>query len=171
MALQIFAKIMTMSMNFLVARFVQKEVYGYANIQLHLFYSMILFYSKEAVRKSCQRELHLSTAHSRPTINRSALNLVLLSLPRQLLLSLLTYLFVTHFYPPPLAHFRLSLFLTCFSALLENLCEPFYLVILQRMEMSKRVKAEGLAIFVKSILLYMLISLYKDSGLLAFAGA
>jgi len=57
MALQIFAKIMTMSMNFLVARFVQKEVYGYANIQLHLFYSMILFYSKEAVRKSCQREL------------------------------------------------------------------------------------------------------------------
>jgi hypothetical protein len=32
MALQIFAKVMTMSMNFLVARFVQKEIYGYANI-------------------------------------------------------------------------------------------------------------------------------------------
>jgi hypothetical protein len=32
MALQIFAKVMTMSLNFLVARLVEKEVYGYANI-------------------------------------------------------------------------------------------------------------------------------------------
>jgi hypothetical protein len=32
MILQIFAKIMTMGLNFLVARFVQKEVYGYSNI-------------------------------------------------------------------------------------------------------------------------------------------
>jgi hypothetical protein len=34
MALQIFAKFMTMSLNFLVARLVQKDVYGYSNIQL-----------------------------------------------------------------------------------------------------------------------------------------
>lgn len=59
MALQIFAKVMTMSMNFLVARFVQKEIYGYANIQMQLFYSMILFYSKEAVRRACQREVQI----------------------------------------------------------------------------------------------------------------
>ena len=32
MFLQIFAKIMTMGLNFFVARFVQKEVYGYSNI-------------------------------------------------------------------------------------------------------------------------------------------
>jgi len=54
--------------------------------------------------------------------------------------------------------------------LLENLCEPFYLVILQRMDMSKRVKAEGVAIFFKSLLLYALIA-FEDIGLLAFAVA
>jgi oligosaccharide translocation protein RFT1 len=75
MALQIFAKVMTMSMNFLVARFVQKEIYGYANIQLQLFYSMILFYSKEAVRRACQREVQIE-GQSKEMIHRSALNLV-----------------------------------------------------------------------------------------------
>ena len=68
---------MTMSMNFLVARFVQKEIYGYANIQLQLFYSMILFYSKEAVRRACQREVQIE-GQSKEMIHRSALNLVTL---------------------------------------------------------------------------------------------
>jgi oligosaccharide translocation protein RFT1 len=64
-ALQIFAKIMTMSLNFLIARFVQKDIYGYSNIQFQLFYSMILFFSKEAVRRACQREVNLEGAYSK----------------------------------------------------------------------------------------------------------
>ena len=76
MALQIFAKIITMSMNFLVARLVQKDIFGYANIQFQLFYSMILFFSKEAVRRACQRELSLSGNYDKTTIAQSAHNLV-----------------------------------------------------------------------------------------------
>jgi len=34
MMVQVFSKIVTFSLNFLVARIVAKEVYGYANIQL-----------------------------------------------------------------------------------------------------------------------------------------
>ena len=34
MLVQVFSKIMTFSLNFLVARIVVKEVFGYANIQL-----------------------------------------------------------------------------------------------------------------------------------------
>ena len=57
MSVQIFAKLVTTSLNFVVARIVNKEVYGYAHIQLFLFHTFILFYSKEAVRKACQREV------------------------------------------------------------------------------------------------------------------
>ena len=53
MSVQIFAKIVTIPLNFLTARIVDKEVYGYASIQLQLYHSFILFYSKEAVRKAC----------------------------------------------------------------------------------------------------------------------
>ena len=48
---------MTTTLNFLVARIVDKQVYGYANIQLQLYHSLILFFSKEAVRKACQRKI------------------------------------------------------------------------------------------------------------------
>lgn len=44
-------------MNFFVARIVSKEVYGYANIQLQLFDAIILWFSKEAVRKVIQRKV------------------------------------------------------------------------------------------------------------------
>jgi hypothetical protein len=57
----------------------------------------------------------------------------------------------------------------CFSAVLENICEPFYVTLLNKMEMGFRVKAEGLAIFLKSMLIYVLLSF--DMKLLAFAGA
>lgn len=52
MVVQIFSKIMTFSLNFMVARIVTKEVYGYASIQLQLFNTLILWYTKEAVRKT-----------------------------------------------------------------------------------------------------------------------
>ena len=58
MIVQIFSKIMTFSLNFFVARIVSKEIYGYANIQMQLFNSLILWFSKEAVRKIVQRKIN-----------------------------------------------------------------------------------------------------------------
>ena len=56
MFVQILSKKMTFTLNFMVARIVSKEVYGYANIQLQLFNSTILWFAKEAVRKAAQRK-------------------------------------------------------------------------------------------------------------------
>jgi hypothetical protein len=122
MALQIFAKVMTMSMNFLVARFVQKEIYGYANIQMQLFYSMILFYSKEAVRRACQREVQIE-GQSKEIIHRSALNLVTsFSLTHSLgspLLPLIPFPVYSHL---PRGNHCLS---PAFPALLHLFCRPY----------------------------------------------
>ena len=88
MMVQIFAKIVNFSMNFFVARIVSKEVYGYANIQLQLFDAVILWFSKEAVRKVIQRKVIFKEKENatpeqqkknETTILRSAINLVHLS--------------------------------------------------------------------------------------------
>jgi hypothetical protein len=75
MLVQLFSKIMTFSLNFLVARIVIPEVYGYANIQLQLYGSIVLWFSKEAVRKTVQRKIEGSEAN----ITKSAINMVIMS--------------------------------------------------------------------------------------------
>ena len=56
-SVQIFAKLVTFPVNFLTARIVSKDVYGYASIQMQLYLTFILFFQKEAVRKACQRDI------------------------------------------------------------------------------------------------------------------
>lgn len=58
--------------------------------------------------------------------------------------------------------------LICVAALIENMCEPFYVDMLLNMEFSRRAKAESISIFVKSVLTYALVY-YGDLGLLAYA--
>jgi len=55
------------------------------------------------------------------------------------------------------------------AAFLENMSEPFYVIMLLNMEFSVRAKAESVAIFVKSVMIYLLI--YKGYGLLGYAVA
>ena len=95
-------------------------------------------------------------------------------MPLQLVLAASIFLVVSVFFQPPtLSFFGPSLALICMAALVENLCEPFYVAMLQRMDMSKRVKAEGAAIFAKSVGLYAVIASGAGErlGLLAFAMA
>ena len=68
---------------------------------------------------------------------------------------------------PDFEHFVVSILITVVAALVENLCEPYYVAMLLKMEFSQRAKAEGMAIFVKSVLIYFLI--FKGMGLLAYA--
>jgi hypothetical protein len=49
----------------------------------------------------------------------------------------------------------------------ESLSEPFYVRMLLRMEFAMRAKAESVAIFNKTVLIYLLVS--KGYGLMAYA--
>lgn len=64
-------------------------------------------------------------------------------------------------------HFTISIAITVVAALFENLCEPFYVCMLLKMEFQMRAKAESISIFIKSVLIYALI--YKGWGLLGYA--
>ena len=57
LSVQLFAKAVTLPVTFLTARIVEKDIYGYAHIQMQLFLTLILFFQKEAVRKACQRDI------------------------------------------------------------------------------------------------------------------
>ncbi len=106
--------------------------------------------------------------YSKEEIHRSALNLVVLGFPIQIFLAVVTFILVNSFYyQPQLENFTISILVTCVAALIENACEPFYVLMLLRMDLQNRVKSEGLAIFVKSVSLY--IFLHFNLGLLAFS--
>ena len=54
---QILAKLVTLPMSFMTARLVSQETYGYANMQMQLWTTLILFFQREALRKTCQRDI------------------------------------------------------------------------------------------------------------------
>lgn len=55
MTLQIASKVINLGLTFATARIVDKEVYGYANVQLAFFLSCCLFWWRECVRRTIQQ--------------------------------------------------------------------------------------------------------------------
>ena len=56
---QVFQNIITFVLNLLIARIVAKEVFGYANIQMQLYISLVLWFAKESARKTVQRKIEV----------------------------------------------------------------------------------------------------------------
>lgn len=85
-------------------------------------------------------------------------------------LAMTVYFGVTLFYPmPSFESFNLSIFLTVMASVVESLSEPYYVRMLLNMEFGVRAKAESVAIFNKTVLIYLLVA--KGYGLLAYAVA
>ena len=83
-------------------------------------------------------------------------------------MALLVFYGVTKFYPQPqFSNFTLSILLTVIAAFLENLTEPFYVIMLLKMQFTHRAKAESISIFIKSVAIYVLI--VNNFGLLSYA--
>mmetsp|Transcript_9701 Transcript_9701/g.16332 ORF Transcript_9701/g.16332 Transcript_9701/m.16332 type:complete len:139 (-) Transcript_9701:937-1353(-) len=102
---------------------------------------------------------------------RSALNLVFFSFFIQGGLALAVYAVIVGFYPEgQFKLFNTSILLAVGAAFLESLSEPFYTVMLFKMEFSTRAKAESVSIFVKSVMIYALV--YRGGlDLLAYSAA
>ena len=87
-------------MNIFIARLAAKEIYGYANVTLHFYYSLILFFMKECVRKAVQKEVDLQDVKPIQKV-RSALNLVLVTMLGNFFTTLLVIYGVTTWYEVP----------------------------------------------------------------------
>jgi hypothetical protein len=125
---------------------------------------LILFYQKEAVRKACQRDIDHKNQQ------RSALNIIRITTPIQFVLSLLVFLVVGLWQTEPLSdepNFTLAIFLQCLAAFIENLAEPYYYTMLWKGDLQGKVKTELIALTVKSLLTYWLLT--QDFKLLAYS--
>ena len=59
LVLQVTSKLLSFVFNIFTARLVSKEIYGYANVTLQFYYTMVLFFMKECLRKSLQKEVDM----------------------------------------------------------------------------------------------------------------
>ena len=100
---------------------------------------------------------------------KSANNLVLLTVPIQLILAMTVYLFITFNSDNQsnLDNFSISILVMCIAAFLENLSEPFYIHMLLTGDMQPRIKTECVGILLKSVATYYL--LINNFNLLAYS--
>jgi oligosaccharide translocation protein RFT1 len=154
--------------NIFIARLATKEIYGYANVTLQFYYSLILFFMKECVRKAVQKEVDLQGINSIQKV-RSALNLVLVTMLANFLTTFLVIYGVTTWYEVPGVSEN-TLFWTVFwymgAAIFETLCESFVVLLLDKVEYEAKVFVEGTSLFLRGVIL--LIFLYFEFGVLAF---
>ena len=141
---------------------------------MQLYNSIVLWYCKESVRKTVQRKVQPPEGSEKvkfeAIVKTSAVNMVLLCFVVQVVLSAAVYFGVTILYNQPhFDYFKVSILITVLAALVESACEPFYVLMLLNMDFSVRAKAESIAIFFKSVLIYLLV--FKGFGLLAYAVA
>ena len=139
-----------------------------------MFNTLVLWFSKEAVRKTVQRkvedhEITVKGKKDEKLVAQSSINMVIFSFVVQLSLAVIVYMGATHIYPQNFSYFNFSILLVVIAALIESLCEPFYAIMLLKMEFKIRAKSESIAIFVKSVMIYYLV--YQKMDLLAYAFA
>ena len=73
--LQVWSKLLSFVFNVLAARHASKDVYGYSNVTLQFYYTFILFFMKECVRKALQKEISMNKYSDKQRL-RGALNIV-----------------------------------------------------------------------------------------------
>lgn len=168
--LQLLSRVFTFILNQALVRLVTPQVFGTASIQFELLLSTILFLSREGVRNALLRstEDKAQPKQSTLTYNISLLP-VLLGAPVAAA-SLCIYLFSSSSITSSQPHFHLSAVIYALAAFCELLSEPLYIRAQNELRFDVRVKAEGSAVFMKTLVTFLcLVMLSPDWALVAFA--
>lgn len=83
-----------MTLGFMSVRLVTKQAYGYVNVQISLYMNLSMYFAREAVRKAAIREMGDNRSI------KSSFNLMQLTLPINLLITLLTTGYILIFTTP-----------------------------------------------------------------------
>ncbi|KAG7665796.1 RFT1 [[Candida] subhashii] len=183
--IQIITKLFTFLLNQLLIRFISPKIFGIASY-LEFITSTILFFSREAVRLSVQRiqagrnddggtkgnQFRIGT---RSGSLQSVINFGFLACGLGLgVLSMVGYwqyrtdMFQITFMK--LSLWQYSSLLIIFSILLELIIEPVFLIYQFELDFSRRSKFEGLAIFLKCVMTFVVVVLGKSMDSESFEG-
>lgn len=162
--LQIISKLATFLPNQLIVRIASPEAYGTAAIQFELVLTTILFLSREGVRNASLRTDKKDRTEAQ---ENTALIPFLVGVPLTILVSSLYFWTSTSASEQP--YFTSSVIIISFAAILDLLCEPFFIRTQTSLQINTRVRAEGTAIVTKSLVSLAILLLGSKLSLLAFA--
>ncbi|XP_068414819.1 man(5)GlcNAc(2)-PP-dolichol translocation protein RFT1 [Eschrichtius robustus] len=164
--LQVLFRLITFVLNAFILRFLSKEIVGIVNVRLTLLYSTTIFLAREAFRRAC-----LSGSTQRDW--SQTLNLLWLTVPLGVFWSVflgwawLQLLAVPD--PDVIPHYGTGVVLFGFSAVVELLGEPFWVLAQVHMFVKLKVIAESLSVILKSVLTAFLVLCLPHWGLYIFS--
>lgn len=164
--LQVMFRVLTFILNGYTLRYVSKETIGVVNVRLMLLYSTVVFLAREAFRKAC---LNVGVERKWSQI----INLLWLTVPLgvfwALIMAWVWLNLVAIPDPAVVPHYEVGVVAFGFSAVVELLAEPMWVLAQVHMLVSVKVIAESLAIAVKCVLTVVCITLVPHWGLYVFS--
>jgi oligosaccharide translocation protein RFT1 len=169
--LQISLRIITFLMNAFILRFISRETLGLVNVRLTLLYTTILFLAREAFRKTCLSH----SAKSKETKWDQIINLVWLTVPFGVLASLVFgFIWLNWLETPPKSlakDYSISVLFFSFSAVVELMAEPLWIVFQCHLFVRLKVVIEGFAVLFRCLTAVLLVYFIPSLGLFAFCFA
>ncbi|KZV73226.1 Rft-1-domain-containing protein [Peniophora sp. CONT] len=165
--LQAVSRIFTFALNQALVRLASPQTFGTAAIQFELLLSTILFLSREGVRNALLRSSSKQN-DSKQVANISVLP-VYFGIPSAFLMSF-AYIWISAESTSVQPFFTTSVLIYATAASIELLSEPLYIRAQNELRFDIRVRAEGLAVFFKTIFTFLVLAFGPSEwALLAFA--
>ncbi|KAM9969759.1 hypothetical protein ACTFIR_001595 [Dictyostelium discoideum] len=170
--LQIISRLFTFIINTLVIVGVDDSIFGVSAIQYQLLSSIILFLSREAIRRACTR-VNITDKLNNDNNLKSVINLSWLVLPIGIGLSMIFenfFLYTSTKETLEILNYHYGLRLFTISSILELLSEPMYILAQNLLLFKIRTTVEGFALFFKTFSTYYFIVIL-NMGLIGFGYA
>ncbi|KAH9947634.1 Rft-1-domain-containing protein [Amylocystis lapponica] len=177
--LQFLSRLFTFILNQALVRLVSPQVFGTAAIQFELLLSTILFLSREGVRNALLRAPSAPSssvtagkagdAHAASLLANVTLLPVLIGVPTAIC-STLVYVNLASLSTSSQPYFVVSVTIYALAAFCELLSEPLYIRAQNDLRFDLRIKAEGTAVVLKTVVTFVILFVgTTDLALVAFA--
>ncbi|KAJ3228661.1 Oligosaccharide translocation protein rft1 [Chytriomyces hyalinus] len=158
MALNVWSRLLTFALNQLALRYITRNVLGIVGVEMELLLATVLFLSRECIRMAllrCDQTLPnnagpITMSHDQFALHQRIVNLayVPIAFGAVIIAGISSYFGYFHVADSPSGAMR-AVF--CGAAFIELLAEPFYILSVNNLFFSVRVRIEGLAMFVKCV--------------------
>jgi oligosaccharide translocation protein RFT1 len=161
----ILQKITTFSLNQILVLNTSPEVFGLAAIQLELLLSSLLFLSREGIRIASLRELIDTPQQLQKLVNISWIPFIIIFI-------VIIIVIIFAFFDDNIDNNNSSItiyivLMYCCGALFESMGEPWLNLFQNSMQIAPRLKADTIAIFIRSLTTVISVA-YLDMGVLGF---
>ncbi|KAJ3064049.1 Oligosaccharide translocation protein rft1 [Podochytrium sp. JEL0797] len=179
MALNVWSRLLTFTLNQLALRFITRTVLGIVGMEMELLLASVLFLARECIRMALLRSVSTLPAGTR-TLSRSQyinhqrlVNLAYIPIVLGITIVSSFLAYYTLYSPPSAPYMMRAIQVFLLSALVELVSEPFYVLGVNNLYFTVRVRIEAVAVFLKCVVAIGLLSIssHGEPGGVANEGA